>query len=142
VFSPLAFTRTVTRITPVQTISDDLSWVKENHTIQFGGTIRLVKNNRVGFSNAFDNAIANPSFYSGGAGASLSTPIRHTFIYFRGSRCRAECRLSFDWQIFAVHRKLHVRRRWIVAEQRDANRSHVCYAGIRTLCAGHLEVSA
>jgi hypothetical protein len=77
VFSPLAFSRTVTRITPVQTISDDLSWVKENHTIQFGGTIRLVKNNRVGFSNAFDNAIANPSFYSGGAGASLSTPIQN-----------------------------------------------------------------
>jgi hypothetical protein len=76
VFSPLGFSRTVTRITPVQTISDDLSWVKGNHTFQFGGTIRLVKNNRVGFSNAFDNAIANPSFYSNGAGASLSTPVQ------------------------------------------------------------------
>jgi len=75
IFSPLGFSRTVTRITPVQTISDDLSWVKENHTFQFGGTIRLVKNNRIGFGSAFDNAIANPSFYSGGAGGSLSTPI-------------------------------------------------------------------
>ena len=80
VFSPLAFSRTVTRITPVQTISDDLSWVKGNHTLQFGGAIRLVKNNRIGFSNAFDNAIANPSFYSGGAGASLSTPIQNFAI--------------------------------------------------------------
>jgi len=80
VFSPLGFTRTVTRITPVQTISDDLSWVKGNHTLQFGGTIRLVKNNRIGFSNAFDNAIANPSFYSGGAGASLSTPVQNFAI--------------------------------------------------------------
>src|SRR6185369_16532124 len=67
---------TVTRITPVQTIADDVSWIKGNHTWQFGGNIRLVRNNRVGFSNAFDNAIANPSFYSGGAGASLSTPIQ------------------------------------------------------------------
>jgi len=80
VFSPLGFTRTVTRITPVQTISDDLSWVKGNHTLQFGGTIRLVKNNRIGFSNAFDNALANPSFYSGGAGASLSTPVQNFAI--------------------------------------------------------------
>lgn len=75
VFSPLGFSRTVTRITPVQTIADDMSWVKENHTFQFGGNIRIVRNNRIGFSNAFDNAIANPSFYSGGAGASLSTPV-------------------------------------------------------------------
>ena len=75
IYSPLAFSRTVTRITPVQTIADDVSWVKGNHTWQFGGNVRIVRNHRVGFSNAFDNAIANPSFYSGGAGASLSTPI-------------------------------------------------------------------
>jgi len=75
IYSPLAFSRTVTRITPVQTIADDVSWIKGNHTWQFGGNIRLVRNHRVGFSNAFDNAIANPSFYSGGAGGSLSTPI-------------------------------------------------------------------
>ena len=80
IFSPLAFSRTVTRITPVQTIADDLSWLKGKHTFQFGGSIRLVKNNRIGFSNAFDNAIANPSFYSGGAGASLSTPIQNYAI--------------------------------------------------------------
>jgi hypothetical protein len=75
IFSPLRFIRTVSRVTPVQTISDDVSWVKDNHTFQFGGSIRLVRNNRIGFDSAFDNAIANPSFYSGGAGASLSTPI-------------------------------------------------------------------
>ena len=75
IYSPLGFSRTVTRITPVQTIADDVSWVKGNHTWQFGGNIRIVRNHRVGFSNAFDNAIANPSFYSGGAGGSLSTPI-------------------------------------------------------------------
>ncbi len=61
----------------MQTISDDLSWVKGNHTLQFGGTIRLVKNNRISFGNAFDNAIANPSFYAGGAGGSLSTPVQN-----------------------------------------------------------------
>ena len=77
VFSPLGFSRTVTRITPVQTIADDASWIMGNHTFQFGGNIRLVRNNRVSFGSAFDNAIANPSFYSGGAGSSLSTPIQN-----------------------------------------------------------------
>jgi hypothetical protein len=80
VYSPLGFSRTVTRITPVQTIADDLSWVRGNHTLQLGGNIRIVRNHRIGFSNAFDNAIANPSFYSGGAGASLSTPISNFAI--------------------------------------------------------------
>ena len=77
IFSPLGFSRTVTRITPVQTISDDMSWVNGNHTLQFGGSVRLVRNNRISFGNAFDSAIANPSFYSGGAGVGLSNPIRN-----------------------------------------------------------------
>ena len=76
VFSPLGFSRTVTRITPVQTIADDVSWVKGNHTLQFGGNIHIVSNKRVGFSNAFDNAITNPSFYAGGAGAAQSNAVR------------------------------------------------------------------
>lgn len=77
VYSPLGFSRALSRITPVQTIADDLSWVRGNHTLQFGGNIRLVKNERIGFGSAFDNAIANPSFYAGGAGGSLSTPIQN-----------------------------------------------------------------
>ena len=80
VYSPLTFARTLSRKTPVQDIADDVSWVKENHTFQFGADIRLVSNNRVTFANAFDNAIANPSFYSGGAGASLSTPVQNFAI--------------------------------------------------------------
>ncbi len=47
VFSPVGFSRTLARETPVQNFNDD-----------------------------FDNAIANPSFYSGGAGNSLSNPIK------------------------------------------------------------------
>ncbi len=57
-----------------------MSWAKGNHNIQFGTNIRIVRNNRVTFANAFDNAVANPSFYSGGAGASLSTPVQNFAI--------------------------------------------------------------
>jgi hypothetical protein len=80
VFSPNTFSRTLARTTPVQNFVDDLSWIRGNHTLQFGTNITLVRNQRVSFSNAFDNAIANPSFYSGGAGASLSSPVQNFAI--------------------------------------------------------------
>jgi len=88
VFSPLGFGvlgRTLSRTTPVQNFTDDLSWNRGNHTIGFGANIRLIRNTNIGFANAFDNAIANPSFYSGGAGASLSTPVNN-FSPISGSR--------------------------------------------------------
>jgi len=74
IFSPLTFTRTLTRITPVQNFTDDFSWVKRNHSFSFGTNIRLVRNRRDSFDNAFDNAITNPSFYLGG-GASITDPV-------------------------------------------------------------------
>ncbi|HEY0761644.1 MAG TPA: TonB-dependent receptor [Pyrinomonadaceae bacterium] len=77
VFSPLAFSRTQTRITPVHNITDDLSWVKENHSLGFGTNLRLISNSRVSFGNSFDNAITNPSFFQGG-GSTLTNPIQST----------------------------------------------------------------
>ncbi len=84
VFSPLTFSRTLTRITPVQNFTDDLSWVKDKHSFIFGTNIRTISNERVTFANAFDNAITNPSFYVGG-GASISTPV-NAFSPISGSR--------------------------------------------------------
>jgi hypothetical protein len=75
VFSPLSFSRNLARETPVQNFTDDLSWTRGNHTWGFGANVRIIRNTNIGFANAFDNAIANPSFYSGGAGGSLSTPV-------------------------------------------------------------------
>ena len=72
VFSPLLFSRTFSRTTPVHNLTDDLSWVKGNHSFQFGTNIRLIKNNRISFANAYDSAVTNPSFYAGGAGTILS----------------------------------------------------------------------
>lgn len=74
IFSPLTFTRTLTRITPVQNFTDDFSWVKGNHNFAFGTNIRLVRNRRDSFDNAFDNAITNPSFFQGG-GATVADPV-------------------------------------------------------------------
>jgi hypothetical protein len=84
IYSPLTFSRTLTRITPVQNFTDDLAWIKGSHTFTFGGNIRLIRNRRGSFSSAFDSAVTNPSGYAG-AGASLSTPI-NTFSPISGSR--------------------------------------------------------
>ncbi len=74
VFSPLGFTRTLARTTPVHNFVNDTSWISGNHTIQFGTNIRLIDNGRRSFSNSYDDAITNPSFYDF-SGAVVSDPI-------------------------------------------------------------------
>ncbi len=63
VFSPFDASRTTSRVTPVQNFTDDFTWIKGDHTWQFGGNVRIIRNNRVSFANAFDYALTNPSFY-------------------------------------------------------------------------------
>jgi hypothetical protein len=64
VYSPLNFTRTLDRVTPVHNITDDFTFIKGNHTWQFGGNVRIIRNQRTSFGNAYDNATTNPSFYN------------------------------------------------------------------------------
>ena len=63
IFQPRGFARTIARTNPTTNITDDLTWIKGNHTLQFGTNIRLIKNTRTSFARAFDNAITNPSAY-------------------------------------------------------------------------------
>jgi len=74
VFSPFNYDRTISRVTPTHNFTDDISWVKGSHSIQFGANIRAVNNRRVNFANAFDTAITNPSFYAS-SGTPLSSAI-------------------------------------------------------------------
>ncbi|MEW6210645.1 MAG: carboxypeptidase-like regulatory domain-containing protein [Acidobacteriota bacterium] len=73
VLTPRAFSRTLSRTTPVHNFTDDLSWTKNNHNFQFGANIRVIRNNRNSGANAFDTAVANPSFYDF-SGAVLTRP--------------------------------------------------------------------
>lgn len=68
VFSPRNFSRTLSRTTPLHNFTNDMSWIKGNHTFQFGTNIRLIENQRQSFANSFDNAIMNPSFYAASGG--------------------------------------------------------------------------
>jgi len=65
VFFPVLDSRTLNRVTPVQNFVDDLSWVKGNHTFQFGTSIRLIRNRRLTYAAAFDTAYTNPTGYQG-----------------------------------------------------------------------------
>ena len=66
VFAPTT-TTALTRVTPVHNFVDDVTYVKGNHTFQFGGNVRLIKNSRVSFGNAFDSLTTNPSGYAASA---------------------------------------------------------------------------
>lgn len=74
VYSPLAFSRAIKRTTPVFNITDDVSYVLSNHTVQFGANLRFIRNNRTSFATAYDTAIINPSFYAS-SGAVVTAPL-------------------------------------------------------------------
>lgn len=63
IFRPLGFKGTLSRTTPVHNFVDDFSWIKGTHTMQMGGNVRLITNNRTSNAASFDNAITNPSYY-------------------------------------------------------------------------------
>ncbi|HEY0004850.1 MAG TPA: carboxypeptidase-like regulatory domain-containing protein [Pyrinomonadaceae bacterium] len=65
VFFPVLDSRTLTRVTPTHNFTDDISWVKGTHAMQFGTNIRIIRNRRESFANAYDLAYTNPSYYQG-----------------------------------------------------------------------------
>ena len=78
VFTPLNYSYGLSRVTPIQNFTDDFTWTKGNHTIQFGGNIRIIRNERVDNGASFGSASTNPFFYSG-SGRSLLVPLRDAY---------------------------------------------------------------
>jgi hypothetical protein len=66
VFQPNGQLHTLSQVVPVHNLTDDVSWIHGNHTVQFGGNVRLISNSRNDSVNAFDFAEENPDFYAGG----------------------------------------------------------------------------
>src|SRR5262249_42862799 len=83
VYSSNLFTRSFSRTTPVQNITDDYSWVKSNHSMSFGTNVRITRNNRENFAASYDNGITNQSFYAG-SGNVLSNPINAWLPHLTG----------------------------------------------------------
>src|SRR5215217_2103078 len=114
IFNP-AVTTALTRVTPVHNFVDDITYVKGNHTLQFGGNVRLIRNVRQSFGNAFDTLTTNPSGYaassavltSAGADASGSalfpnvagsslTPLRNILSAVIGRFSQYTANFSYD----------------------------------------------
>ena len=74
VFFPVLDSRTLSRLTPTHNFTDDFSWIVGNHSAQFGTNVRVIRNKRTSFANAFDLAYTNPSYYED-SGSILSTAV-------------------------------------------------------------------
>ncbi len=64
------YTYTSARNAPVNNFTDDVSWAKGNHTIDFGANIRFVRINSTSFFNSFPYSRTN-TFWLQGAGLQL-----------------------------------------------------------------------
>ena len=64
IFTPFNYSRTFARTTPVYNFADDVSYIRGNHTLQFGINFRLIRNRTTNFSRAYDNAFTNETFYA------------------------------------------------------------------------------
>ncbi len=65
IFAPSSFSRESNRTTATQNFTDDFSWVKGAHTLQFGGNVRLIRNSRKNYDKAYDSASTHPFGYPG-----------------------------------------------------------------------------
>lgn len=63
IFQPSFFARSITRTNPTTNITNDTTWIKGNHSFQFGVNFRFIKNTRNSFARSFDNATMNRSAY-------------------------------------------------------------------------------
>jgi Carboxypeptidase regulatory-like domain len=58
---------------PVHNIVDDVSWTKGKHTIQFGGNLRIIANNRTGNAQNIPTAVTNAFWLAPAAIANTGT---------------------------------------------------------------------
>ncbi|HVG31028.1 MAG TPA: TonB-dependent receptor [Pyrinomonadaceae bacterium] len=54
--SLVSTSRNFSRVSPVHNIVEDVSWVRGEHSLQFGGNLRYITNSSVNFANSFSTA--------------------------------------------------------------------------------------
>jgi hypothetical protein len=85
IYEPFRFTRALSRVVPVHNISDDLSWTKGSHGMQFGTNLRFISNARTSFGSSYDSAIINPSFYDASGDVLLTSDAGAIFTNVGGA---------------------------------------------------------
>ena len=77
-------TPSLTRIVPVHTFRDDVSWSSGRHQLKFGGVVRVINNNRTNFNRSWHLGTVNASWLRL-SGAELNTPVPDLAASFRTS---------------------------------------------------------
>ena len=75
-------TRGLSQILPVHHITQDFTWTRGPHSVQWGGTLRWIRSNRNNFGNAFHSASTNSSWLRG-IGADLHANVPDLAARFR-----------------------------------------------------------
>ncbi len=73
IFQPNSQQHALARVTPVHNFTDDISYIRGNHNVQFGGNLTRINNSRISSGVASDIALTNPSFYFGGGDTESTT---------------------------------------------------------------------
>jgi hypothetical protein len=73
--SSLAFTRSQSYQTPVHNFVDDVSWTKGKHSLQFGASLRFIRNPRSNFLNSFSTGVTNASGLDTAGLANTGSPL-------------------------------------------------------------------
>jgi hypothetical protein len=63
--TPFGTSTGTTRIVPVHTLGNDLSWNRGAHDFRFGAIARLVSNQSASLANSYSNSSSNPSWLTG-----------------------------------------------------------------------------
>lgn len=81
---PYGLNRSFIQNTPVHNITQDFSWIKGKHTVQFGGNLRGTANNRINYANSFPSLQTNASWLAG-SGSEINAPFPDLVSSFRSS---------------------------------------------------------
>ena len=71
----IPFTRSTTRFVPVHQFTDSISWIRKNHTFDFGADFFLIRNNSTSFGNSFSDVQTNAVYLNTGGIANTSSPL-------------------------------------------------------------------
>ena len=91
--NPVGLVRSFRRFSPTYNFTQDFTWTKGKHNIQFGGSIRVFQNDRSNFNNSFFGSTVNSSWMTA-AGAVLSAPWNDAAL--GNNRINAGSRTSFN----------------------------------------------
>ena len=86
-------TRPFRRFSPVNNFTQEFTWLKDSHTVQFGGSFRLYNNDRSNYANSFFGISGNSSWLTT-SGQVLSAP--WTDAALGNNRIQAGSRTSFN----------------------------------------------